>query len=299
MRHSIIWFKKSLPISNQICLYCGVPVGAGSIVESNEEHMVGRNFVPKGTMENAFNFSFRACKECNHDKSRLEDHVSGFTLLNTPSVETNEKARKAAERKALNSIHPQKRIRMGDAHERQEIEFSFGSATFKFGLIGQSRPAEDYIPQLAYYHIQALFSLVTTVENPATAAIRILPPDQFRFFDYYLHSDWGNPQLNEFARRAAEVPCLATISTGADHFRACLRRCADKGWLWALEWNKSIRIIGAICQPDEPCHWFEDMPALDWKILPDGSRIRRENTEPDLGSILFPEELEPHPFPPA
>jgi len=85
------------------------------------------------------------------------------------------------------------------------------------------------------------------------------------------------------------------IRSGGGHFRACLRRSVDQGWLWALEWNKSLRTIGAICLPNEIL-WPEAFPTLKWLILPDGSRLREEKAEPDMGSTLFPEALDPPPL---
>jgi hypothetical protein len=159
------WFNRDPSRSNQHCLYCGSHVGKNSAIASDEEHLVGRNFVPKGTMENAFNFSFRACRPCNARKAELERHVSSITLLNSPSVASDGIARRAAERKAVGDTHPETRAKMGEAIARQTAEFSFGPATFSFGLSGPSPAAKNYIPELASYHIQALFTLVATPEN--------------------------------------------------------------------------------------------------------------------------------------
>ena len=285
----IKWLNRDPTRSNQHCLYCGVFVGPEAGVQSDEEHLVGRNFVPKGTMENAFNFSFRACRHCNARKANLERHVSSVTLLNSPSVASDETARRAAERKAVGDTHPETRVKMGEAIVRQTVEFSFGPATFSFGLSGPAPAAKDYIPELASYHIQALFALVTTPENGSTENVRLLPLNQFRVFGCYPHSDWGNPQLVEIAGRAADWPCHVAIHTAAGFFRACLRRHESAGWFWALEWNKSLRVVGGINHPEGNNPLFENLPALDWKPLPDGSGFsRREQGYPDQGELLFP-----------
>ena len=45
--------------------------------------MIGRNFVPSGTMDgDAFQFLFRACQECNSRKADAERHVSSVTARN-------------------------------------------------------------------------------------------------------------------------------------------------------------------------------------------------------------------------
>ena len=285
----IKWFHRDPAKSNQHCLYCGVFVGADAVVDSDEEHLVGRRFVPKGSMNKAFNFSFRACRRCNGEKANLERHVSSVTLLGSPSVSVDENARRSAERKAAGDIHPETGMKMGEAIERQTVEFKFGAATFSFGVSGPSPAAKDSVPLLASFHIQALFSLVTQPGNPAVGEVRLLPLDQFHVFGSYPHADWGNPQLVEVTRRVASWPCRVAIKSGDGHFLACLRRNEGNGWFWALEWNKSLRIVGGINLPDETTPLFEDLPMLDWKPLPDGSgRFRMEQGTPDLGAILFP-----------
>ena len=70
-----------------------------------------------------------------------------------------------------------------------------------------------------------------------------------------------------------------------------MRRSETAGWFWALEWNKSLRVVGGINHVGETNPLFEDLPALDWMRLPDGSGFsRRELGVPDLGNILFPTE---------
>lgn len=289
MNSFVTWYNRDPSRSNQHCLYCGEFVGADSSIESDEEHLIARRFVPKGLMENTFNFSFRACKPCNGRKADIERHVSSVTLLSSPAVALNEKARRSAERKAVQDFHPETRVRMGDAIERQTVEFKLGGASLKFGFTGPSPAAKNFIPELASYHIQALFSLLTMPGNHLTDEIRILPLDQFQVFDSYPHADWGNPQLVEITQRAATWPCWRTIETGDGHFRACLRRSENSGWFWALEWNKSLRIVGGINHPGEKCPIFEKLPILEWKALPDGSgRFREEQGSPDLGDLLFP-----------
>lgn len=177
---------------------------------------------------------------------------------------------------------------MGEVIARQTVEFNFGPPTFSFGLSGPSPAAKDYIPELASYHIQALFALVTTPENRTKENVRLLPLDRFRVFGSYPHSDWGNPQLAEITRRAASWPCHAAIHTAGGFFRACLRRHESAGWFWALEWNKSLRVVGRINHPAENNPLFENLPALDWKPLPDGSGFfGRNKAPPILARICF------------
>ena len=47
----------------------------------------------------AFNFIFRACRECNACKAHAERHVSSVTLFNSPGRQDDERAQEAALRK--------------------------------------------------------------------------------------------------------------------------------------------------------------------------------------------------------
>ena len=283
------WHHKKPEKSNQFCLYCGAYVGGGSITASNEEHLIGRRFVPKGTMENSFNFSFRCCVSCNGRKADIERHVSSFTLLSSPSLETNEIARLSAESKAYDDYHPETKVTMGDAIEQQSLEFEYGGATIKLGFTCRTPAASNYIPELAIYHIQGLFSLITSNGLPPDHNIQLISKDEIQVHKIYPHTDWGNPELVEIIRRAALLPVCTSLHTGQGHFRACLRQSENGGWFWALEWNKSLRVVGSIYTVEEVTSLFMDLPELRWNALPDGSgKMRQEQPSPDLGELLFP-----------
>lgn len=102
----------------------------------------------------------------------------------------------------------------------------------------------------------------------------------------------GNLQLVEITGQAASWPCRVAILTASGFFRACLRRHESAGWFRALEWNKSLRVVGRINHPEENNPLFENLPALDLKPLPDSwGFLRREHGEPECADILFPENL--------
>lgn len=95
---TVSWFERSGKLSNRYCLYCGVAVGGETDAPSNKEHLIGRNFVPAGSMgAEAFNFLFRACVPCNARKAVAERHVSSVTLINGPGRLQDPRAASAAE----------------------------------------------------------------------------------------------------------------------------------------------------------------------------------------------------------
>ena len=106
------------------------------------------------------------------------------------------------------------------------------------------------------------------------------------------------PHLVAIMNRAYKIPCYANIVTANGFFRAIMRRSSgDKGeWFWALEWNKSYRLVGAIAQPDNTPVVFRDLPSMNWKDLgvQNGTptRIREEVPLEDEQDLLFAAEVE-------
>lgn len=63
---------------NILCAYCGTPLapfGGGE-----QEHVIGRRFVPKGTLSGQWNLIVKACPTCNDHKADLEDDISAITM---------------------------------------------------------------------------------------------------------------------------------------------------------------------------------------------------------------------------
>ena len=65
----------------------------------------------------------------------------------------------------------------------------------------------------------------------------------------------------------------------------------DTGWFWALEWNKSFRVCGAIARPGETPPLFADLPDAGWKVLKadehEVQRYRQEVPIPEEEDVLF------------
>ncbi len=271
------WYSRYEEKSNAWCLYCGVYVGPGSQVTSDKEHLVGRRFVPSGTLGgDAFNFIFRACQKCNSEKAAAERHVSSVTLFSSLGRSANTEIDAIATHKASRDFHPDGGL-VRDAWARHRIEAPFFGGKSTFELIGPPRLDHEAVHLLATRQIQGLFSLVTTRDPRLPEKMRLLPPSQVRFLGYYLHTDWGNPQVREVARRVAGWDCHVGISTADGFFKAILKRSAtaSDGWFWALEWNKAVRVVGAICNPENTPAWLHELPELEWEYLP-GWRHRRE-----------------------
>jgi hypothetical protein len=68
-------------LRNLNCIYCGNPFDDDSGVRKTREHVIGRSFVPRGSLENQWNLIANACESCNRSKSALEDDISAITLF--------------------------------------------------------------------------------------------------------------------------------------------------------------------------------------------------------------------------
>ncbi|MBX3388619.1 MAG: hypothetical protein KF691_04105 [Phycisphaeraceae bacterium] len=236
----VVWWHRSLEKSNQECLYCGRLVGDESLA-SDKEHLIAREFGPEGSFVTGkeFNFIFRACKECNGHKSNLERHLSSVTLFNSPA-RSDAAVDASARRKGAKDTHPVEKKLVQDSHSSLSIAAKGSGMSMKFGLVAPPQPAANYVKNLAFCQIQALFSLTTTADPTIRGTTRILPEHHFQFFGYTHINDWGNPQLMEIQKRALDVPVRAIVVSANGFFKVIMRRDqAEKGeWFWALEWNK-------------------------------------------------------------
>ncbi|WP_313053451.1 hypothetical protein [Pseudomonas lopnurensis] len=139
---------------------------------------------------------------------------------------------------------------------------NLGGLSLGFGLSAPVQAHDGLMRELALRHVQGLFSLLTTRDFREATTLRLLPPTQVQLLGAYPRSDWGNPQLLEVARRAEEWTCHAQIVSASGYFKATMRRHDTQGWFWALEWNKYLRVVGAIAKADMAL--FDALPAPLW-----------------------------------
>jgi hypothetical protein len=163
--------------------------------------MVGRNFVPKGSLGGeSFNFIFRSCRECNSRKASAEGHLSSVTLFNSPARMIDEQVDAIARHKASHDYHPIKKGRLvQDAGDTHLIEFEGGSLQMKLNLASPPQPRIDDVLLLAGCHVQALFALIATRDPRDRELMKFLPIDHCFYFRHYGSQDWGNQHLIEIA----------------------------------------------------------------------------------------------------
>lgn len=293
----VTWFHRDPAKSNQHCLYCGSFVGKGSSISSNKEHLVGRDFVPTGTLDrgNKFNFIFRACESCNQEKSKIERHISSVTIFNSVARSESDEVNSIAARKGSKDYHPSKKgVLVQDTIEKHKLTFGENSRIrMSFELVSPPQPNEHYMPHLAFRHVQGIFSLITT-KNPLEAAqTNLLTAHNYFYFAAINMADWGNPQVVAVIERTKDWACLANIDAADGFFKVTMKKNEGKNgeWFWALEWNKSYRVLGGIYHPDQTPPVFDDLPALNWQEvgIHDGANVRFREEIPlsEEQDILF------------
>lgn len=289
----VSWFHRDAGRSNPFCLYGGEPVGMDSGIASDKEHLIARNFVPTGSLASGFNFQFRACRSCNERKGNAERHVSTITLLNSPARATDLAVDILALRKARKDFHPRKQGRLvKDASEELNLRGTLGPGlSIKAQLVAPPQLDAESVALLACNQVQALFALCTSPDHRDPSSMRLLPASQWQLFGDYPSRDWGNPQLVEISARVAAWPYRAKIWTANGYFRAVLRANDTGPWFWALEWNKSLRVYGAIANAEDPLPVFANLPELEWVNLAPDIRSRVETPESEGVDGLFSESV--------
>ncbi|MDZ7862468.1 hypothetical protein [Acidovorax sp.] len=238
-------YPKNRPVRlwNVNCPYCGRKFDAGTVI--NEEHVVGRKFVPKGTMENQFNLILNACKVCNDIKSQLEDDISVISMIprsasRPPEVEAmlaSEVARKAhgsGSRRTGRSV--------AKSEERVELKGQFGGATFTFGFIAPPQVDEDRAYKLAQMHFDAFFFEAHYSEHSKLGGF--FPHRHHYNAGYFPRSNWGDQRSKWFMDTTAEWPLIAAVGTAKGYFRLIIRHSpCQTMWSCAVEWNCSVRVM--------------------------------------------------------
>ena len=284
----IVWFHRKLERSNQCCLYCFRFLGDGA-VPSNREHLIGRAFVPPGTFDKGqeFNFIFRACEECNGAKAECERHVSTITLFRSPA-RSSDKVDAVATRKASSDFHPVlKGKRVDEAGSEMSVELRNSMFDAKVGFVGPPQLAHDYVRQLALWHTQGLFSLIASPAPLQVDGLRVLPPERHWLGRYYFHADWGNALLLELARRVRTWTTYVNVVSAGGFFKAVLKRdeSGTGQGFWALEWNKSLRVVGGIAESEPEV--FDELPDPGWHRISDDTRVRQERSLAPGEDTLF------------
>lgn len=154
--------NRALTLDNATCQYCRKDL---LNTKDTKEHVVGRNFCPRGSLNGQWNLILRACNNCNNAKSTLENDISAIALAgrhwfssekHDPSILVEVK------RKSKNSISCRTKKPVKDSQENLNISFPFSSGvTFNFNMVGPPQIDHNRLHELARMQMMAFFYLIT------------------------------------------------------------------------------------------------------------------------------------------
>lgn len=252
--------------SNDVCIYCNRRFDDSDVVVT-KEHLVGRNFVPRGSLDGgrSFNFIFNACQQCNNDKSALEGHISAITQFMSPAVAENAAFGERAIAKSLREIHPWTGRPIANSFHESAVQMRGAGLGIKVGFVGPPQADREMVSRLALRHVQGLYALVTNPDR-TLAPLTLLFPGWVYILGHYIRSDWGNGHAITASDFVRDWTVRARIITAGGYFQAMLRRdTAELGtWFWALEWNRYMRVIGGITYDGQLPSFMRDLPELHW-----------------------------------
>lgn len=226
--------NKPVKLKNLTCVYCSTAL---SKVKSNDEHVIGRKFVPKGTLNNYWNLIVRACEVCNNKKSDLEDDISSITMqpdLNGSHIIDDETLTSDSFRKSK-SISRRTNKTVLDSKEKLTLKAPFFGGKITFNLISPPQIDQDRAFELARYHVTAFFYWLTYDEIKKIG----------RFWEgFYFpiqgtsYKDWGSNINKEFMRLVLDWELALYGETANGFFKVVIRKKPESiCWSWALEWN--------------------------------------------------------------
>ena len=245
MREVMTELKPNQPLilDNCSCVYCGESLDLDKLTK---EHVIGRRFVPKGTLNGHWNLIVQACQSCNNIKSDLENDISAITMqpdVTGRHVHENESVALIADRKAENAISRRTKKPVKDSQEQMSLGGSLSSnVTMSFGLVGPPGIDEDRAFLLARLQLTAFFFWITYDSSTRRGGYW---QDGFQPVMMVRHEDWGNERMVGFAATVRSWRPRIRACTAEGFFKLVVRRHPTaECWSWAIEWNQTTRLIG-------------------------------------------------------
>ncbi len=278
---------KPVRLDNRSCVYCGADFGPTK--RPTREHVVGLNFVPRGSFEsNDWNLIVWACWRCNHEKSKLEGEISAITLQ--PGLGTarpDERLNSLVQRKAAKTLSAATGKTVQESAEKVSFTHRYSPAvSMTFGFTAPPRLLDARVAALAGAQIGAFFYLITYDDAQRRGS---LLPGGVTWFTFAQESDWGNAQLLAFASLTRTWKGRVGGNAAKGYFRIVIRREPSGIGLWcfALEWNKSYRIVGFFGDRGSSLRHVEAFPPFEWSRLDQTTRCREESPLGQLEDVLF------------
>lgn len=252
-------------LDNITCPYCGLSINFNNKDSWDKDHVIGRRFVPKGTLNNQWNLQVNTHKICNNIKSDLENDISAITMqpdgLGRYHVE-DENLKKEAKRKGK-SMSRLTGIPVKESHSKINIKSSLAKGIdFTASFTSPPQISSNRVYDLCLLQMRMFFYFITYEYEKRIG----------HFWQGLLYpvletmkGDWGNPWNIKFMEAVVDwEPRFYGI--GADTFyKAIIRRHPDAAcWSWAVEWNNNYRIIGFFGEEEPAKRIFNTFPVQNF-----------------------------------
>lgn len=262
--------NRPIHLHNLNCAYCGREFSPE--LSSTKEHVIGRRFVPKGTLAGQWNLILRACRDCNHEKSQLEDDISVITMLPDAvgryPIE-DERVRAEVLRRAEKSGSRRTGRSVAQSHECATLSGSpVAGMRITLGFVAPPQADHERLHRLAELHFTAFFFLSTYSQELRRGGFSIGP---FFRIAAIARSNWGTARAQWFMDLTRDW-VLRSHGIAADgFFKIVIRKCPTAQlWSYAVEWNHTMRVLefsGEQAAMNEllrqsPC--FEQPPERSW-----------------------------------
>jgi hypothetical protein len=288
---------KPLRLHNVICPYCGLSLTKAN---STKEHVVGRRFVPKGTLDNEWNLILNACRSCNNRKADLENDISAITM------QPNVLGEHFGDHPQLASEAARKTQRSHSRYTGKPVEDSWPTIEIKgelmpgvtvtFNMVGQQQIDNSRAYELALRHFQAFFFYITYNHQEERGWWW---KGSYAPIQAVSKNDWGNDVALAFMEKTRSwATRILLTGVAAGHFMLAIRKHPEQDiWSLAVEWNENYRVIAA-CGEEEPVKLFlKSLPEAMWVIVSQSpNSIVRKRTEQGLKTeddTLFVGHVEP------
>jgi hypothetical protein len=157
--------NRAIVLANRTCVYCGRELTDRGFTK---EHVIGRQFVPKGLLNGEWNLIIHACDACNHAKSDLEDDISAITLQRDAWGQhpIEDPRRDAEARRKARSKSRRTQTSVGQSTEHFDVTFPFGRGVeMRFGVASPPQLDVNRVYRLCMMHSQAFFYWITYDET--------------------------------------------------------------------------------------------------------------------------------------
>lgn len=228
-------------LENRRCAYCHAEFLRAD--EPQKEHVIGKNFVPRGSHQQYWNLHLNACQACNQAKGALENDISVITMFNASVDGPGQDPKLASEalrKSKARSVRSGKPV--SQSSETFQVKGTIGNASINFAFQGPPQADDERVFRLACYQLQG-FHFFMTYDHVKQEGYGwkgpIAPLDAVR------RSDWGNPLISAFSQLVVDWPMRLTTHTASGYYRALIKKHPEAAvWSWALEWNKNFRVFG-------------------------------------------------------